>query len=252
MNRAAFFDAIRPMFAGGLTQVAVERIEAVLTGLHERATPLHDAAYILGTAHHESDRWKTMEEYASGAAYEGRKDLGNTVKGDGKRFKGRGLVQITGRRNYGDWSKRLGVDLLTNPTRAADLRYAVPILIDGMRLGTFTGKALSHYMPDYVQARRIVNGTDKADLIAGYARKYEAALRAAGYGQPEKAPAQPQVVPPQPAPAETAPAPQAAKKPGVARALAAMVAAVGIWAASQVQAVRDALPDWLVNLFTGG
>jgi len=226
MNRAAFFNAIRPMFAGGLKQQQVEWIEAVLTGFDERATPLHDAAYTLATAHHESDQWRTMEEYASGKAYEGRADLGNTVKGDGVRFKGRGLVQITGRRNYGDWSKRLGVDLLTRPTLAADLRYAVPILIDGMRLGTFTGKALSHYMPDYVQARRIVNGTDKADLIAGYARKYEAALRTADYGQPEKTPAQPQVAPPPPSPVETTQAPQAAKKPGVAQALAALVAAL--------------------------
>jgi putative chitinase len=57
-------------------------------------------AHFLAQACHETDRFRTLREYASGAAYEGRKDLGNTQLGDGKRFKGRGIFQTTGRANY--------------------------------------------------------------------------------------------------------------------------------------------------------
>ena len=64
---------------------------------------------------HESDRFKTCHEYASGAAYEGRGDLGNSRYGDGVRFKGRGRIMITGRANYAAMGKKLGVDLLAEP-----------------------------------------------------------------------------------------------------------------------------------------
>lgn len=179
MNRAPIFDIIRSRL-GKLNQTHVTRIDAVLDGLEQREVPLDQAAYILATAHHESDGWRTLTEYASGKAYEWRKDLGNVRDGDGVRFKGRGLVQITGRRNYFDWSKRLGVDLVASPSLASELKFAVPILIDGMLLGTFTGKKLPNYFTslgkNWVGARRVVNGLDKASLIAGYAQKFYVAL----------------------------------------------------------------------------
>ena len=189
MQRSRFYASLRSrandMFGTSLSQGQVDKIEAVLDGIEERGLLLTQAAYILGTAHHESDRFRTMEEYASGAAYEGRRDLGNVQPGDGKRYKGRGLVQITGRRNYTDWSERLGVDLVNKPDLAATLAYAPTILIDGMMLGTFTGRALPRYVngekTDYANARRVVNGIDRADLIARYAEQFEAALKAAGY-----------------------------------------------------------------------
>lgn len=64
---------------------------------------------------HESGALNYVEEIASGAAYEGRKDLGNVKKGDGVRFKGRGLIQITGRSNYTQLAKDLGIDCVNYP-----------------------------------------------------------------------------------------------------------------------------------------
>jgi predicted chitinase len=82
-------------------------------------TPKRQAAFLAQLAH-ESGEFRYMEEIASGAAYEGRTDLGNTQPGDGTRFKGRGPIQLTGRANYQAASQALGIDLVNNPTRAAD------------------------------------------------------------------------------------------------------------------------------------
>lgn len=77
-------------------------------------SPLRQAAFVAQIAH-ESGELRYVKEIASGAAYEHRKDLGNTQPGDGMKFKGRGLIQITGRNNYHECGKALGVDLITNP-----------------------------------------------------------------------------------------------------------------------------------------
>jgi len=82
-------------------------------------TPRRQAAFLAQLAH-ESGEFRYMEEIASGAAYEGRTDLGNTQPGDGVRFKGRGPIQLTGRSNYRAAGEALGIDLVNNPTRAAD------------------------------------------------------------------------------------------------------------------------------------
>ncbi|MFC7446655.1 glycoside hydrolase family 19 protein [Rhodococcus daqingensis] len=76
--------------------------------------PVRQAAFIAQLAV-ESDSFRTFEEYASGRAYEGRADLGNTQAGDGERFKGRGAIQITGRHNYESVSQFTGVDFVANP-----------------------------------------------------------------------------------------------------------------------------------------
>lgn len=76
--------------------------------------------HFLAQAAHESASFRTLEEFASGAAYEGRKDLGNVKPGDGKRYKGRGIFQLTGRANYRVMGQKLGVDLENNPELAAD------------------------------------------------------------------------------------------------------------------------------------
>lgn len=72
-------------------------------------------AHFLAQLGHESDGFNAMEEYASGAAYEGRKDLGNTQPGDGKRYKGRGPIQLTGRANYRTYGRQLGFDFERHP-----------------------------------------------------------------------------------------------------------------------------------------
>ena len=77
-------------------------------------TPLRQASFLAEVAH-ESGQLLWLRELASGAAYEGRSDLGNVVAGDGVRFKGRGLLQITGRANYAACGVALGLDLLAAP-----------------------------------------------------------------------------------------------------------------------------------------
>ncbi len=80
-------------------------------GIH---TPLRWAHYLAQIAH-ESAELKYTREIASGKEYEGRKDLGNTYKGDGVRYKGRGLIQITGRANYAAYRQYCGFDVVSNP-----------------------------------------------------------------------------------------------------------------------------------------
>lgn len=77
-------------------------------------------AHFLAQCAHESGSWKYRVELASGKAYEGRKDLGNTEVGDGVRFKGRGYIQLTGRANYGKFSQFIGEDCVAQPDLVAD------------------------------------------------------------------------------------------------------------------------------------
>jgi len=119
-----------------LKKIAIQPNEAVVSSLpgplskHMTAynidTPLR-AAHFLAQACHESAQFRTLYEYASGAAYEGRKDLGNIYKGDGVRYKGRGIFQLTGRANYRAYGNMLGIDLENNPDLAAQPENSVRI-----------------------------------------------------------------------------------------------------------------------------
>lgn len=87
-------------------------------------TPRRIAAFI-ATIGHESGRLKFTEEIATGEAYEGRADLGNVFRGDGIRFKGRGLIQLTGRRNYELLSRDYDIDFVSQPDLLSTPEYAV-------------------------------------------------------------------------------------------------------------------------------
>lgn len=203
----AFFDSVREGF-GPLSQNQVEGLNHLLDAT--KPLPLRHRAYVLATAWHETGpassslhmtpRREIWGPTAAQSGYEGRKDLGNTVPGDGKRFMGRGYVQITGRANYQKASNVTGRDLVANPDGALDADTAGKIIVDGMKNGWFTGRKMGDYY-EYKDMRRVVNGTDKADLIAGYATKFERALNALPQEPPKPVPPQPETpvpVPPEP------------------------------------------------------
>jgi putative chitinase len=95
-------------------------------------TPVRQLCF-LAQAGHESGGLFYTEELASGNAYEGRKDLGNTQPGDGVKYKGRGIIQITGRANYTSLSQDLGADFVNNPT-----------LLGGKNVGSCTPDQLKY------------------------------------------------------------------------------------------------------------
>jgi hypothetical protein len=197
INRKFFFNHTREvLFSGTLTQGQVNGLTAILDfwEAHHAAKDDRWLAYALGTAHHETDRKiQPIKEYGNDAYFTRRYDpppagqnpsvahqLGNNQPGDGAKYCGRGFVQLTGRRNYADWGNRLGIPLVANPALAMQADVATKILIEGSRLGTFTGKKFADYFnpakEDWVNARRIINGLDKANLIASYAKSYYSAI----------------------------------------------------------------------------
>lgn len=105
--------AMAPGAAGWIVAGMVDAMPKVIE-MAKLSTDLR-LAHFLAQLAHESDGFHTTDEYASGAAYEGRRDLGNVKAGDGRRFKGRGLIQITGRANARRMSRALGQDFETNP-----------------------------------------------------------------------------------------------------------------------------------------
>ncbi|MEJ5018896.1 hypothetical protein WH297_03980 [Ochrobactrum vermis] len=135
-------------------------------------------AYVLATAYHETAHTMKPVNEMGGEKYLRSKKYWP--------FIGRGYVQITWQSNYERASKELGVDFVKKPELLLKPEYAGPIIIAGMVEGWFTGKKLSDYITlqksNFKDARRIVNGTDRAELIAGYAKEYDKALMTEGYG----------------------------------------------------------------------
>jgi predicted chitinase len=216
MDRTAFYASVRRrtsgIFGTSLSQGQVTGCEAILNEAERQGTPLRFLAYMLATSYHETGAtMKPITEYGQRSYFDkydaGTKigaALGNTQKGDGYKYRGRGFVQLTGRSNYARAAKELAVDLVRYPDDALEPDIAAAILFRGMTEGWFTGKKLSDYInldkTDYFNARRIVNGTDRAQKIAGYAKAFEAALREGAYAS--QAP-KPKPVPVPPAPSLT-------------------------------------------------
>ncbi|WP_336810552.1 glycoside hydrolase family 19 protein [Bosea sp. MMO-172] len=115
-----------------LLRLAPSASAAIVAGIAERFDELaddHDVTtprricHFLAQAAHETDGFRTLEEYGGPAyfiRYEGRRDLGNTQAGDGIRYHGRGIFQLTGRANYRRFGQRLGLDLEAEPERAKE------------------------------------------------------------------------------------------------------------------------------------
>lgn len=196
-DRKTFFDAVRDsVFLGALTDGQVAGMTAMLLEW-EVSQPTGDTrqlAYAFGTT-----RWETgstmlpIHEYGSadyftrmydpqGSRPQVARMLGNTEPGDGVRFAGRGLCQTTGRRNYTWASTIVGQDCVADPDLLLRPEWACKVLFAGMIGGHYTGKKLADYFhgaaSDWLDARRIINGTDHAADVAALAEHFFAALKA--------------------------------------------------------------------------
>lgn len=110
--------------------------------------------------------FKPIMEYATGEAYEGRKDLGNVQKGDGIRYKGRGYIQLTGRSNYAVFGSKIGVDLISNPDLALDVEVGAKILAHYFKDRGVVEACLAK---DWLCVRKLINGVNRATgLPNGY------------------------------------------------------------------------------------
>ena len=188
IDRKFFFDTVRAnLFGGKLKQSQVDGMTAILDEW-ERAWSDCDRrwlAYMLATAKHESaSTMQPIEEYGKGRG----RPYGKRVKSDGTPytdteniFYGRGYVQLTWYDNYARAGKLLGLDLIQHPEIALSCHIAASIMFNGMVFGWFTGRKLGDYFEskkeDWVNARRIINGLDRADDIAAMAKQFRAAIR---------------------------------------------------------------------------
>lgn len=201
LANSTFFNHVRgKLFSGSLKQEQVDGMNALILAGVEQGLTVQQHAYVLATAYHETARtMQPIAEYGRGQNYaygrwqtnsagmkycykNGSRDVVYTQDECPHLFYGRGFVQLTWYSNYLRAGEKLGVNLLNNPDLALQTDLSAKIMILGMKDGWFTGKKLRDYIKDtgcdYVNARRIVNGTDKASLIAGYARTFENALNA--------------------------------------------------------------------------
>lgn len=189
LDRDVYFAEVRDtLFAGAMTQQQVDG-QCVILGLWDyqaTGTPMSDTrwlAYMLATIYHETaQKMWPIREYGLGQGHEyGEPDE------NGNCFYGRGFVQLTWKENYERASAILGlIDdryLADFPDLALDSLIAARVLFRGCAEGWFTGAKLGDYFneteDDPLNARRIINGNDRDELIAGYHDTFLAALEAA-------------------------------------------------------------------------
>jgi putative chitinase len=158
--QAAIVSAIGPVFAATLDGYEINTLLRI--------------AHFMGQVTHECAGFRTTEEFASGAAYEGRKDLGNTQPGDGKRYKGRGLIQLTGRANYRDVGASLKLDLEANPGLASQPVNSLKIACEYWKSRNINAAA---DQDNLVKATKLVNGgTNGLDDRGNFLRKAKLVL----------------------------------------------------------------------------
>lgn len=140
--------------------------QAVAKEAHRQGiTDRNQICYIMATIQHETaGTYKPIAEY-------GGKNRPYAP------YYGRGYVQLTWKYNYEKYSTLLGRDFVNHPDQVMEPDVSLFIIVHGMKNGTFTGKKLSDYIPGgqdaFENARRIINGTDRARLIAGYAKQWQ-------------------------------------------------------------------------------
>lgn len=183
------FDILRErLFGGSLSTTQVNSLNYLVQRCAGYGLTYPETAYVLATAYHETGYAETV----NGRKVINRdmlpiKERGSESYLRSKRYYpyiGYGYVQLTWEDNFHRVGKLIGVDLLKNPEKALEKDIASEILIKGMVFGWFTGVGFHRKCPvyrynhlSYVRARKIVNGTDKANLIADYAMVFEKALR---------------------------------------------------------------------------
>lgn len=200
---AAFFDWLRAndMLGPVLTKDEVEGLNVITAAAGLAGWPISWTAYALATAYHETAHtMQPVKEFGGEDYFRRRYDisgrnpdlamrLGNIQIGDGAKYAGRGYVQLTGRANYTRAQAELGQKLVDLPDLAMNDAVAAATMVKGMAEGWFTGRSLQTYLPSksaatrgqFIEARRIINGTDRAQDIAGYALGFQEALKAGGW-----------------------------------------------------------------------
>jgi hypothetical protein len=171
-----------------LSAAAKNGLSTLLESIHTdtEITDIRWAAYMLATVQHEcASKWLPIEEFGKGKG----RPYGTPVPVSDENgtsylntYYGRGFVQLTWRANYDRMGRALGMGnlLVLHPEHALEPQTAYRVMSLGMRTGIFTGKKLADFIHgaqcDYVNARRIINGIDRAELIAGYAKVWEQSL----------------------------------------------------------------------------
>lgn len=182
LNREAFFAYVqKTLFSSQLLADGTHAGMEAMLEFWELTYPTQDdrwLAYMLATVHHETGptkRFVPKEEVGKGKGKPYGKPHSN-----GQRYYGRGLIQLTHYENYVRMAEETREPLVEHPELALRLDISVLIVFHGMIGGLFTGRRLFDYLSgdhdDWINARRIVNGLDKAKAIAGYAQHYYHAL----------------------------------------------------------------------------
>lgn len=183
INRETFFKKIRIALFDKLSQLQVNSINAILDEIElQNVTDVRQVAYIFATAYHEAFDYNGKQTGTVQRLVPIKEGGGPGYLQSKKYFPyyGRGFVQLTWDYNYKKYAKMLDIDIVQFPDLVLKYQMAAFILVHGMVNGVFTGKKLSDYIGakcDFIGARRIINGTDKASLIASHANAFLTALK---------------------------------------------------------------------------